>query len=341
MQTRPARLLGTVVLLASFTLGWFLIDFHLFKSTPLDIGATALEYKVANGVSMTHLAEDLHRRGVVEHPRYLVWLARWEHKADKIQAGEYALTPGMTPVGLLDKLVSGQVLQHSLTIVEGWTFEQMMTTVASHPKLRHTLKDAPAGEVMAALGAPDRHPEGLFFPDTYHFPQDTSDVTFLRRAYDAMQQTLQAAWQDRDAAVPFDRPYEALIAASIIEKETAVDRERPRIAGVLIRRLKRGMRLAVDPTVIYGLGKDFNGNLRRSDLRRDTPYNTYVHTGLPPTPIAMPGEASLHAALHPDDGDALFFVARGDGSHHFSATLEEHRKAVMKYQLNSVQKQPR
>ncbi|HKJ22845.1 MAG TPA: endolytic transglycosylase MltG [Gammaproteobacteria bacterium] len=330
---KPARWLGGIVFLLSLAAGWFMIDFYMFKETSLNIPAGGMDYTVAPGTSMKSLAYDLQRRGVVDHPGYLVLLARWQRAAGRIQAGEYALAPGMTPRDLLDKLVAGKVLQHSLTLLEGWTFKQMMDAINRDPDLEHTLRGLTGEQIMTRLGLPEHNPEGLFHPDTYHFPEGTSDATFLRRAYDAMHEELARAWHDRDPDVPYDTPYQALIVASIIEKETAIPEERPRIAGVLVRRLRRGMRLAVDPTVIYGLGDLFDGNLRRHDLRHDTPYNTYLHRGLPPTPIAMPGVKSIQAAMHPAQGQALYYVARGDGSHQFSDTLAEHREAVARYQL--------
>jgi UPF0755 protein len=330
---RPARILGGVILLSSLIMGWFVIDFYIFKETPLNIGTQAVAYSVAPGTTVKAIAADLYRRGVIDHPRYLVWLARWRGQADKIQAGEYALTTGITPDALLEMLVAGKVVQHSLTVLEGWTFRQMMDAIDADPDIDHTLKGLDDRQIMVKLDLPERIPEGLFHPDTYHFPEGTSDAAFLLRAYNDMQHTLSEAWRHRDLGLPYKTPYEALIAASIIEKETAISAERARIAGVIVRRLQRGMRLAVDPTVIYGLGGDFDGDLRRSDLHRDTPYNTYLHRGLPPTPIALPGNQSIAAALHPMDENTLYYVSRGDGSHQFSATLEEHRQAVAKYQL--------
>ena len=333
---RPSKVLGGIILLSSLTVGWFSIDFYLFKQTSLNIGPRPVNYAVAPGTPMKTIADDLYRRGIIDHPRYLVWLARWQGQADKIKAGEYALEPGITPQEMLEKLVSGKVVQHSLTIVEGWTFRQMLEAVDRDPDITHTLTGMSDSRIMDELGLTETSPEGLFYPDTYHFPENTSDVTFLQRAYKNMQDRLDEAW--RHLGLPYKTPYEALIAASIIEKETAVPAERMRIAGVLVRRLEKGMRLAVDPSVIYGMGEGFDGNLRRSDLRRDTPYNTYLHKGLPPTPIALPGEDSLEAALHPDAGDTLYYVSRGDGTHQFSATLEEHRRAVAKYQLGNDSK---
>ena len=292
-----------------------------------------MEYDVAPGVGLIAVANDLHRRGILGRPRYLVWYARWEGKADRVQTGVYGLSPGMTPVQLLDKLVAGDVIQYALTIPEGWTFRQLRAAVDADPKLLHQLGTVPDDEVMERIGHPGLHPEGRFFPDTYYFTAGTTDADFLRRAFTAMDKRLAEEWQDRAPGLPYRAPYEALIMASIIERETAVPAERGQIAGVFVRRLQRGMRLQTDPTVIYGLGDAFDGNLRRRDLLADTPYNTYRHAGLPPTPIALPGAGAIHAALHPAPGDSLYFVARGDGTHHFSTTIAEHNEAVRKYQL--------
>ena len=220
-------------------------------------------------------------------------------------------------------------------MVEGWTFQQLRQALSEHPKIAHTLGALSDAEIMARLGRPGEHPEGRFFPDTYHFPIGTSDEAFLRRALAAMDQRLNHVWSQRRSDLPFNDPYQALILASIIEKETRLPAERPTIAGVLARRLRKGMPLQTDPTVIYGLGQAFSGNLRRQDLLADTPYNTYTRKGLPPTPIALPGEGALAAAVNPTSGDALYFVATGEGGHAFSATLEEHNRAVRRYQLKA------
>lgn len=251
----------------------------------------------------------------------------------RLQVGEYQITPGMTARELIGGLVSGKAYFHKLTLIEGWTFEQMMRTVAAEPKLKRTLSDNSAATLMQALGRVGEHPEGRFYPDTYHFASDMTDVDFLRRAYDRMTTVLAEEWLQKGADIAVQSPYEALVLASIVEKETGQAQERPQIAGVFSRRLKTGMLLQTDPTVIYGMGSAFDGNIRRADLLRDTPYNTYTRAGLPPTPICMPGRAAIHAALHPASGDALYFVSRGDGSHQFSATIEEHNQAVRKYQL--------
>ena len=243
--------------------------------------------------------------------------------------------PGLTPRGMLGLIVSGKVVQYPLTIPEGWTFEQIMEAVQDNTVLKHTLNNADEQFVMEQLGHGEEAAEGRFFPDTYHFPRGTSDIEFLRRAYDTMTRVLAEEWDNRDGGLPYKSAYEALIMASIIEKETSVAEERYKIAGVFVRRLQRGMLLQTDPTVIYALGRNFNGDIHNRDLNIDSPFNTYTNKGLPPTPIASPGRASIDAALHPEAGTALYFVAMGDGHHHFSDTLAEHNKAVAKYQLKN------
>ncbi|OQX34605.1 MAG: aminodeoxychorismate lyase, partial [Candidatus Sedimenticola endophacoides] len=247
--------------------------------------------------------------------------------------GEYDIPHGTTPETLIALLVSGRVKSYSLTVIEGWTFSQLLELLAGEEAIRQTFEGVGPAEIMQRIGHPEEHPEGRFLADTYHFPRGTTDLAFLKRAYQAQADLLASEWQRRDPELPLDAPYAALIFASIIEKETGVASERARIAGVFVRRLRKGMKLQTDPTVIYGMGKRYNGNIRKRDLLEDTPYNTYVHRGLPPTPIALPGADAIHAALHPSDGKALYFVAKGNGEHHFSATLEEHNRAVRKYQL--------
>ncbi len=322
-----------LLLIALLAAGWLYRTYQGFLETPLAVADEGLVFEVRRGQSLKGVARALAAQGVLERPRFLVWLGISRGVAGRIQAGEYRIEPGTRPGDLLQRLVDGKVLLHPLTIVEGWTFAQMRAHLARQPFLRHTLEGASPEVVMQRIGRPGIHPEGRFLPDTYHFPRGTSDVECLKRAYAAMESFLAEAWAERDPGLPLETPYEALILASIIEKETAVPEERPLIAGVFVRRLQRGMRLQTDPTVIYGLGEAFDGNIRYRDLRRDTPYNTYTRKGLPPTPIALPGREAILAALHPAPGDALYFVARGDGTHEFSATLDAHNRAVRKYQL--------
>ena len=334
MKERLFRLAGALILIGSFVAGWLLISYQQFVDQPMTIStAVPAMLQVKPGSSLRSIAASLQQQGLVADGRYFVWMARLRSQASRIQAGEYQIEAGMTPAQLLDGMVSGRVRQYAITVPEGWTFRQMMAKVDANPYLEHRLTGLVDEEVMARLGHAGEHPEGRFFPDTYHFPRGLSDVEFLQRAYQAMAQRLEQEWSGRAEGLPLKSPYEALILASIVEKETGAPRERGEIAGLFIRRLQKGMRLQTDPTVIYGIGPGYDGNIRKSDLQRDTPYNTYTRKGLPPTPIAIPGGDALHAALHPVAGESLYFVARGDGTHHFSASLEEHECAVVRYQI--------
>lgn len=328
-----ARIARFFILLATVAAAWLWWDVQSFLGAPMDVPPEGARIEVAQGSHLTRVARQLAERGIIGHPQYLRWYARLTNQADRIHIGEYELKPGMTPRDFLRQLVEGKVIQYSLTIVEGWSFAQMLEAVRAHPSLIHQLEGLDTQGVMQKIGYPGVHPEGQFMPDTYFFPRGLSDVAFLQRAYRAMQDFLEAEWPKRDVGLPINTPYEALILASIIEKETGLASERNTIAGVFTRRLLKGMRLQSDPTVIYGMGDSYAGNIRLRDLRKTTEYNTYRINGLPPTPIAMPGRDSILAALHPEEGDALYFVSMGDGSHYFSSTLEEHNQAVIKYQL--------
>lgn len=300
---------------------------------PLAVGATPLEVEIPRGQPLVVTARQLAERGVLDHPRWLQLYARSTGADARIKAGEYAIPPGTTPRSLLALLESGAVIQHSVTIVEGWTFRDLRKALEAEPHLDNTLAGADEAAVMAALGEPGTRAEGLFFPDTYLFGKGTTDLEILRQARNRMRRELESAWAARAADLPIKSADEALVLASIVEKETALAAERPRIAGVFTQRLRIGMRLQTDPTVIYGLGPTFDGNLRRADLERDGPYNTYTRAGLPPTPIALPGAEALRAAVNPDERGELYFVATGlpDGSHEFSRTLGEHEAAVKRY----------
>jgi len=332
------KLFGLTVLVGSFTVGWFAMEYNAFKKAPLNIIEGGFNYEIKAGMTLTSVTNALSQQGVLEHPTYLRWIAKWQGTANEIKAGEYEFAVGTTALELLDKIVNGQVIQYSLTIVEGWNFRQLLDATKNNEHLVHTIAKLSHKQIMSKLGHADRHPEGLFYPDTYSFPKNTTDIDFLKRAYAAMTAKLEQEWQQRLGALPYESAYDALIMASIVEKETGLASERQAIAGVFVRRLEKKMRLQTDPTVIYGLGEKFDGNIKRRDLKRDTPYNTYRRKGLPPTPIAMPGGAAIYAALHPSEGDELYFVARGDGSHEFSATLKQHNRAVIKYQLKGRRK---
>lgn len=298
-------------------------------------GAEARDYvfEVPPGSSLQAVGNRLAAEGLLTTPRLFSWYGALTGRAQNIQAGEYLLQPGVTQRTLLEQLVDGKVLLHSLTIIEGWTVRELLAVIGRHAALVKTLSATSAPALAKELELRYEHAEGLFFPDTYRFAKGTTDAEFLRRAHASMQETLERVWASRALDLPIDTPYEALTLASIIERETGLATERRQVAGVFTRRLEQGWRLETDPTVIYGLGAEFDGNLRRRDLVTDSPYNTYTRTGLPPTPIALPGLGSLEAAVGPASGDAMFFVASGksDGSHIFSATLAEHNRAVQRY----------
>jgi UPF0755 protein len=290
-------------------------------------------FEVPRGASTRSVASALHARGLLDQPQIWVVWSRLTRSDSALKAGEYELQPGLTPRGLLALLSSGQVLLHSITFIEGSTFADVRNALVASDAVNNENVNRSDADIMRALGEPELHPEGQFFPDTYRFPRGTTDLELLAIAHRRLQDELNKAWAQRAADLPLASAYEALILASIVEKETALERERAQIAGVFVERLRRGMRLQTDPTVIYGMGVSYDGNIRRADLSRDTPYNTYTRPGLPPTPIAMPSLESLHAAVQPDVSGALFFVATGagDGSHYFSKTLAEHNLAVRRY----------
>lgn len=331
--------IGRFLLLASIlAVAWLWYDITQYMNSPMRIPETGFILSVNSGSHLTRIAQQLKQQQLLDKPFYLKLYARWHGLGEKIHVGEYQLTSSMTPLMLLTDLNNGKVIQYSITIVEGWTFKQLLNHIKENTYLTHTLTDMNDGDVMAALGYAGIHPEGRFMADTYHFPRGLSDRDFLKRSYDAMAAYLQQKWPERDVGIPLKTPYEALILASIVEKETGLASERKMIAGVFSRRLQKRMRLQSDPTVIYGMGDRYNGNIRRSDLNRDNAYNTYQRFGLPPTPIALPGRDAIDAVLHPQDGDALYFVSKGDGSHYFSSNLQQHNDAVIRYQLKGRKK---
>ena len=311
----------------------FWLRISSFAGEAMVVPAEGKTYTVSSGHGLIKVARSLQEQGVISDAGKFVWYARLTGGADDIKAGEYDLAAGMTPADLFEQLLEGRVKQYPLTIIEGWNFKQLREALEALPKVQHSLKGLSNQAVMAKLGFEGEHPEGRFLPDTYLFPAGSRDVDILLRAHEAQQQVLAAEWAKRAPDLPYKTPYEALIMASIVEKETGVTTEREQIAGVFVRRLNKRMRLQTDPTVIYGMGDKYKGNIRRRDLKQDTPYNTYTRRGLPPTPIAMAGQPAIYAALHPDDGETLYFVAKGDGSHYFSTTVAEHNRAVRKYQL--------
>ncbi len=327
----PLLLLG--VLIGAGADAWLQLNSPLLLNQPTTV-------ELETGQRLASLARKLDQRGLFANTRqrcYLVIYARLHGEAAALRAGEYALDPGVSPLGLLAVLTSGKTVLHELRLVDGWRFTQAWKLIQADPNLVHTLADADDAAIMQAIGRAGVNPEGRFFPDTYRFPKRTTDVSFLRTAAAAMDRVLAAEWAARAPNLQYTTPGQALTMATLVEKESAAPAERPVIAGVFLRRLKIGMRLQTDPAVIYGLGDSYDGTIHTDDLRTDTPYNTYTRDGLPPTPICLPGREAIHAALHPDDGTTLYFVAKGDGTHQFSSTLEEHNAAVMRYQIKPHQ----
>ena len=328
-------MLAAIAVLLAVALGVAVLGFSVrqFLHSEMDIPEDSVVFEIPAGSAFATVSRDLAERGFIDHADWYRWYARLLDKAGGVHAGEYLIEVGTTPAQLLEMFIAGDVQLYSFTIVEGWTFRELVTALTADETVEVSIvyEDWPA--VLESFSADVEHPEGLFLPETYRFPKGTTGVDILRQAYALMQRTLEEEWQDRDTNLPLRSGYEALILASIVEKETALATERPKIAGVFTRRLVQGMRLQTDPTVIYGIGVDFNGNLTRLDLRTDTPYNTYTRGGLPPTPIALPGRDAINAALHPAAGSELYFVATGlgDGSHKFSATKAEHDIAVQEY----------
>ncbi len=322
---------AALTVLAGAALGLAAASAWRALNSPLAVPASGVLFEVRSGMPLDRVSAELEREGILKRPALFGWYVRLKGLSTRLHAGEYRIEPGMTPIDLVEALVKGEVHLHQLTVVEGWRFAEMLAALRAHPAVAGSDRDGDA--IMTALGRAGVHPEGQFLPDTYRFPKDTPELELLGIAHEAMRTTLERAWAGRAEDIAIDEPYEALILASIVEKETALAAERSRIAGVFHRRLARGMRLQTDPTVIYGLGERFDGNLRRVDLERDTPYNTYTRRGLPPTPIALPSAASIEAAVSPEPGSALYFVATGDpdGSHFFSDTLEQHNRAVRDY----------
>lgn len=327
MKSVLFRLLAAVLALAACLAG----ALAWFAHRPVALAASPLDFTIEPGSSMRQVARQLVDAGIDVQPVALEVLARVTRRANAIKAGSYEVEAGLTPLTLLAKLTRGDVSQAELAIIEGWSFRQLRAALDRHPDLRHDSAGLSDAELLARIGSTASHPEGLFFPDTYLFSRRSSDLDVLRRAHRHMLQVLDREWAQRAGGLPYKTPYQALTMASIVEKETGQAADRPMVASVFVNRLKSGMLLQTDPTVIYGLGEAFDGNLRKRDLLADTVYNTYTRPGLPPTPIAMPGVAALRAALNPPATDYLYFVARGDGSSEFSRTLDEHNRAVAQY----------
>jgi UPF0755 protein len=344
MSDKPMRgrarsrvlLIVLLVLAGALILGWN--DFRRFSNAPLNVTAQGESIDVSRGSSFRNIVGELRQRHLTDaNSVYWRVLAEQMRVAGKLHAGEYALPVGITPRQLLANMAAGKVLQRLFTIVDGWTFDELRQALAQAEKLNHDSASLDGAAIMQKLGAPGEAPEGRFLPETYAYVKGDSDLDILKRAHVAMVRTLATLWPARAKDLPLTTPYEALILASIVEKETGRPEERARIAGVFVRRLQNHMLLQTDPSVIYGMGASYAGNIRKGDLSADTPYNTYTRPGLPPTPIALPGKPALEAALHPAAGDALYFVARGDGGHVFAGTLAEHNRNVDCYQRKHCQ----
>jgi len=317
----------------------FVVTWVKFLYTPLINEQQGYKYIVEPGTSLKAVINDLSFKGVVHYPRYMLLLMRYRGDAPKLKAGEYLFPKGSTPSSMLQQMVNATgLVYHAFTIIPGWNFKDVRHAFSKENSLRHSLEQMTDQEVMTYLGQPGVLPEGQFYPDTYYFAPGTMDTVVLKRAFQAMQTKLYASWTSRSVNLPYKNPGEALIIASLIEKEAYLNNERSMIAGVLINRLRKDMLLQVDPTVIYGMGLRYTGKIRKEDLQENTPYNTYVHKGLPPSPIAMPSLSSITAALHPENTSYLYYVARGDGSHQFSDTYIEHQLAVVEANTNNTNK---
>jgi len=337
MKTVLSTLFLLLLLSAAGIGGFGFLQYQKFSKQT--VGESAPDsFEIKKGSNIKRVAADLESAGIIKPAWQFQLLAKVKKQENKIKAGEFSIEPGMTAEAVLDRFVSGRTISFNSSIVEGFQFRELVKKIKSDPNLVQTLSDADYADIMNKIGSKHKNPEGWFFPDTYNYPSGTTDLDFLKRSHQAMQDYLNEQWEQRDKSVPLKTPYEALILASIVEKETGVPEERPLIAQVFHNRLKKGMMLQTDPTIIYGMGERFKGNIRKSDLRRDNPYNTYKRTGLTPTPIATPSAEAIKAVLHPEPSKAFYFVARGDGTSHFSKTYREHRKAVIKYQLGGNSK---
>jgi len=310
----------------------FAASFAYWAQQPILTEGQPIEFAVRPGSSVRGTAQQIDDAGIPLNPTLFMMLMRITGQGSKLKAGNYELKLGTTPMRLIEQLVRGEFAQESLTIIEGWNFKQMRQALAAHPALKHDTANMSDQELLTKIGSEYKYAEGLFFPDTYLFAKGSSELQIYRQAYAGMMKRLNEQWEKRDQSLPYKTPYEALIMASVVEKETGQRSERAQIAGVFVNRLKVGMLLQTDPTVIYGMGEQYQGNIRKRDLQTDTAYNTYTRAGLPPTPIALPGVESLAAALNPAKTDALYFVARGNGSSQFSSNLNDHNRAVNLYQ---------
>ena len=332
MQTRLLQVLTFSVAALLVFVAWF----GWFAFSPVGLSGASVDFSIRSGSSLRGATRQMIDAGVNISAWPFVLLVRISAGDSSIKAGSYQVADGVTPWNLMRKITLGDFTQAEIVFLEGWTFRQVRAGLNAHNDVKHETSGLSDHQILQLLNVPEKSPEGLFFPDTYLFAKGESDLTILKRAQRAMNRRLQAAWEQRASNLPLANPYQALILASIVEKETGLTSDRPMVAGVFVNRLRSGMALQTDPTVIYGIGEKFDGNLRKRDLMKDTPYNTYTRPGLPPSPISMPGQASLMAAVNPAPTGALYFVARGDGSSVFSQTLDEHNRAVTRYQLRGA-----
>ncbi len=331
MNVNPVRIVFAITVWLLLMLGASAYYVWHWLQTPQPVTIPTQLYVIEHGSSLNSVASNLQQEGMIRWPRLWVLYAKLLNLSN-IKAGEYQLAEKESPISLLARFQTGEQIQYHITLVEGRTLRDFIDALHSHKKLKKVLVGLNYQQIVKELGLSIEHPEGFFFPDTYQFVRGDSDKDILLRAHVKMNEVLHNEWLNQQEGLPYTTAYQALIMASIVEKETGVAHERRQIAGVFVRRLQQGMRLQTDPTVIYGMGESYDGNIRRNDLKTPTPYNTYTNHGLPPTPIAMPGKEAIRAALHPAAGNELYFVAKGDGTHYFSSNLEEHQQAVNKYQ---------
>lgn len=324
------KIMAGISIVLLILLGWVGVGYQNAVNKPAVHNALIVELE--KGDSFDSISQKLLAQGIDIEPLWFKAIALQRNVINKLKAGEYELAAGLTIPQILTIFAEGRAKKYTITFPEGWNLKEILQAIEEHPNVNKTLRKEAVAEISSQFGISEKNPEGWFFPDTYHFEKNATDVSILKMAYAEMQSVLAQEWQGKENNLPYKTPYEALIMASIVEKETGAKNERAMISGVFTRRLEKGMLLQTDPTVIYGMGDKYNGNIKASDLTASTPYNTYVIQGLPPTPIAMPGRDAIHAALHPDKDNNLYFVAKGDGSHQFSPTLAEHNKAVNSFQ---------
>jgi len=334
MKKLTYKIMALFILTGSVALGWLWMDFSGFMDSRANIPEVGIDLTVVEGATITSISQKLYEAGIIRSVFYPRVAAKLYPELTKLKQGEYFIEPNMSPRDIFKKIISGKVKIYQIRFIEGWTLNDFLAELGNNNRLRQDLSNFCNRQISAKLMIDHTNPEGWFYPDTYNFEKGASDLQILTSSHNKMKEILAKYWHERDLDLPYDNPYQVLTMASIIEKETGLSGERDRIAGVFVRRLNKNMRLQTDPTVIYGMGSAYDGNIRKRDLLKDTPYNTYRRKGLPPTPIAMPSEASIRAAVHPAEGTELYFVARGDGSHQFSTTLKQHNKAVRQYQLN-------